>query len=131
FRAALGPCRRSVGRWPRERRIPPHNLPGQTSHPTPSRDSLTKPNPRFPSCGWDPLSKRVLPLAVFDIKGLGKRVLAANTHFDNRGLESRVRSVGVIIDTGKRVGQEWGGSQNEYLAVFLAAGLTNFWEQEA
>jgi endonuclease/exonuclease/phosphatase family metal-dependent hydrolase len=85
--------------------------------------------PDRPSKGWDAGSIRILTVGVFEHKASGRRVVAANTHLDNAGEQSRFESIRIILETLKRVEEEWGDGGN--VAVFLTGDFNSFPTQEA
>jgi endonuclease/exonuclease/phosphatase family metal-dependent hydrolase len=87
------------------------------------------PTPDKPSKGWDAGSIRILTVAVLEHKSTGQRVLASATHLDNAGPISRKNSVGIILDTLKRVHKDW--AIDDILPIFLAGDFNSFPDQEA
>jgi endonuclease/exonuclease/phosphatase family metal-dependent hydrolase len=87
------------------------------------------PTPNKPSKGWDAGSIRIITVAVLECKATGQRILASSTHLDNSGSESRKHSVGIILETLKRV--ETAYAQDESLPIFLAGDFNSFPTQEA
>lgn len=88
------------------------------------------PTPDRPSKGWDAGSIRILTVAVLEHRRTGRRFLAANTHLDNAGTESRFESIQIILATLRRVREKWSVRGGD-LAVVLAGDFNSFPEQEA
>ncbi|KAI9741682.1 MAG: hypothetical protein M1834_000067 [Cirrosporium novae-zelandiae] len=89
------------------------------------------PTPDKPSKGWDAGSIRILTVGVFEHKKTGQRLLATCTHLDNVGGKSRKKSIPIILDTIKRVRDDWVDNQNNLPAVFLAGDFNSFPTDEA
>ncbi|KAK1830630.1 putative endonuclease exonuclease phosphatase [Podospora conica] len=91
------------------------------------------PTPDKPSKGWDAGSIRLLTVAVLEHRGTRRRVLAASTHLDNAGSESRRESVAIILRTLRRVHAKWEAAAggNETLGIVLAGDFNSFTTQEA
>ena len=99
------------------------------------------PTPDRPSKGWDAGSIRILTAGIFEHRETGYRVLACNTHLDERGRESRLKSIGIILSTIKRLREEWpahassseklSAARKQDIAVFLAGDFNSFPDQEA
>jgi endonuclease/exonuclease/phosphatase family metal-dependent hydrolase len=87
------------------------------------------PTPNKPSKGWDAGSIRIITVAVLECKATGQRILASSTHLDNSGSESRKHSVGIILQTLKRVEKAW--AKDGTLSMFLAGDFNSFPIQEA
>ncbi|KAK6080483.1 hypothetical protein SCUP515_03502 [Seiridium cupressi] len=87
------------------------------------------PTPDKPSKGWDAGSIRILTIGVFEHKQTKERLVAANTHLDDQSSKSRFESVKIILDTLRKVHQQW--SQGRKLAVFLTGDFNSFPDQEA
>jgi len=87
------------------------------------------PTPDTPGLGWDASSIRILTVAVLEYKSTGQRVLASATHLDNSGVVSRNNSVGLILDTLKRVHNEW--AIDDVLPIVLAGDFNSPPDQEA
>lgn len=94
--------------------------------------------PDKPSLGWDAGCIRMVNLGVFEHKANGRRILACNTHLDNAGSVSRVKSVGIIVATIKRISKQWRYSKPDAeedsgidMPVFLTGDFNSFPEQEA
>ncbi|KAH6654488.1 Endonuclease/exonuclease/phosphatase [Truncatella angustata] len=88
------------------------------------------PTPDEPGKGWDAGSIRILTVGVFEHKQTGRRLVAANTHLDNKGSKSRLESVKIILSTLRRIHQAWSRPQQK-LAVFLTGDFNSFPDQEA
>jgi len=89
------------------------------------------PTPEKPSKGWDAGSIRLLTVGVFEHRRTKRRVLAANTHLDNAGSESRRESVAIILRTLQRVHGKWAAGSNETLGIVLVGDFNSFTTQEA
>lgn len=87
------------------------------------------PTPDMPSKGWDADSIRIMTFGVFEHLSTKRLVLAANTHLDNTGKQSRLESVDLIIKTLKRVHNQWAGNQS--VGVVLTGDFNSFPTQEA
>lgn len=88
------------------------------------------PTPNVPSKGWDAGSIRILTVAVFEHKVTKQRLLASATHLDNAGSVSRKNSVGIILETLRRVEKEC-AIKGETLPIFLAGDFNSQPNQEA
>ena len=89
-----------------------------------------------PSKGWDAGSIRILSSAVFRDKIHGKCFAVFNTHLDNKGSESRLKSVAIILDVIARIRSEhswktYTGREVELLDYFLAGDFNSRPYQEA
>jgi len=98
-------------------------------HPLHWETVWLSPTPDRPSKGWDASSIRILTVAVFEHKSSGQRILASTTHLDNDGSKSREESVGVILNTLKRIHDAWG--RNCSLPTFLTGDFNSFPNQDA
>lgn len=83
------------------------------------------PTPTIPSKGWDAGSIRILTVAVFEHRQTSRVVVASNTHLDNVGSVSRLRSVPIILDTLRHVARFFSAP------VFLAGDFNSQPDQEA
>lgn len=98
------------------------------------------PTPDRPSKGWDAGCKRILTAGIFEHKATGYRVLACCTHLDNQGSESREKSVGLILNTIKRLREKWpvhasfndstSSAESQSIGVFLAGDFNSLPDQE-
>ena len=87
------------------------------------------PTPHRPSKGWDAGSIRILNVGVFEHIRTGKKLIAANTHLDNAGSTSRLKSVQIILETLKAFQKRW--SAPDPLPMFLTGDFNSFPTDEA
>ena len=92
-----------------------------------SRTIWPSPTPSRPSKGWDAGCPRILTIGLFQHRETRKRVLALNTHLDNRGEVSRVESAKMIVETIRQYlgSQEWRRDDDQGLNVFLTGDMNS------
>ena len=85
------------------------------------------PTPHVPSRGWDAGCNRILTVGVFEHRSdPGVRIVVANTHLDNVGVESRERGVGVVVKELHRLRWKWAFKAERGLPVLLTGDFNSF-----
>ena len=85
--------------------------------------------PDEPSRSWDASCNRILTIAVFKHRSTHKTLLAMNTHLDDQGSESRLKSAEIILDQISLFSKQI--SDQGRIPVFLAGDFNSEPDQEA
>ncbi|KAL9104981.1 MAG: hypothetical protein Q9163_000153 [Psora crenata] len=84
--------------------------------------------PEKPSKGWDAACLRILTVGVFVHRRSGKKVVALNTHLDDRGSRSRLEGAKIILQQIEKYSAQGTAPR---LPVFLAGDFNSEPHQEA
>ncbi|KAL6717120.1 hypothetical protein ACLMJK_005035 [Lecanora helva] len=85
--------------------------------------------PDVPSKSWDAASIRILTIANFQHHATRKTLIAMNTHLDDQGSESRMKSAQIILEQIHAIASQ--NTDGKSLPIFLAGDFNSEPDQEA